>query len=322
MKKFSTLLKKVELKESIGMNPGNQMSLGLTNHWTPIDNIITNVNNLFGLQYGLVVRKGSDNVSLTITSSQFGDTEETAQRYLYSCVCGGKYLAQYIQEQGLNQVSLIQTGNAEFVFRFYANDINNGSCDAEVAAMGASACDMDANTSCCESELSRSINEDEEEMEDTTAREFAEIINTDDKIKAAQDFADKVATKMELPENLYFKATKDTDGNQSIALRYKYEVPRPFNKKQETVVSLMNFYKTGDDAVWVGAYINTQQWDEDILQLIDNLLKLVDAHETSNKYVYSIGSTMDDDKDNEESTEENTVPDPEDLNDDENNGGE
>ncbi len=212
-------MKTVELKESIGMNPGNSMALGVTNHYTPIDNIITNVNNLFAFKYGLLVQKCPDNASLTITSSFFGDTEETARAYLYKCICGGKYLAEYISEQGLNQVSLMQTGPAVFVFRFYASDIASAAtpaANAEIVDKGTSAVAALADDVCAgdvcayESELVRTtpINEDEEELEDKTAEEFAQIIDMEDKIKAADMFAKKIAQKMDMPDSFYFKGHK------------------------------------------------------------------------------------------------------------------
>lgn len=292
MKKFSTLVKNVELKESIGMNPGNSLACGVTNHYTPIDNIITNVRNLFGSMYSLVVTKYTDNVSLCVTSSNFGCTETSAREYLYKCTCGGKSLASYIYDQGLTEVSLISTGPSQFTFRFFAKDIavtDPNTVAAEIAAIGPS--DACSPAECYESELTIKdviLKEDEEEMNDTTVEDFSNIINMDNKIKAAEAFAEKISSQIPLPEYLYIKATKDSDNNQSIALRYKYEKPRPFGKKQEIIVSVMNIFHTGHDGIWVDAFVNKGVFDSNVTDVIENILKMIGAESTSNPAIWEI----------------------------------
>ena len=58
------------------VNPGNAMSLGVTNHLTPINNIVTNVRNFFGAQLGIIVCVAEDGVSLKMHSSRFVNKEE------------------------------------------------------------------------------------------------------------------------------------------------------------------------------------------------------------------------------------------------------
>lgn len=58
-------------------NPGNQMFSGVSNHWTPIDNIVTNVKNLFGIHMGIVASVAEDGVSIKLHSSKFYSKENT-----------------------------------------------------------------------------------------------------------------------------------------------------------------------------------------------------------------------------------------------------
>ena len=144
----------------------------------------------------------------------------------------------------------------------------------------------------------------EEELEDKTQEEIAEIINNSDKVKAAKDFAEKIASVVTLPESMYIKATKDVEGHESIALRYKFIKARPFGGKAETVISLMNIYSTGKDAVWVDAFLNRDMFDSEVISTIEAILQFIGAEPTDNECVWTIGKPDEEDDDKVEETPE------------------
>ena len=64
MKKFSQFHEKItESYVTSDINPGNALSnTGVTNHYTPIGNILLTVKNIFATQMGIVVSIGEDGV--------------------------------------------------------------------------------------------------------------------------------------------------------------------------------------------------------------------------------------------------------------------
>lgn len=300
-----------KLSESFA-NPGNGIAQGLMNHYTPIDNIIINVRNIFGALLGLVVSKGEDGVSLKIQSSNFTNPETTKDILYNSTFDGRTFLANYIIQQGLPDIKIICIGNYCVAY-FCPNDLatpSTGYCK-EMKESNMVECEMFG------------INEDisgynEEELEDKTQEEIANIINNTDKIKAAKEFEEKLKSVLELPENMYIKATKDNDGHESIALRYKSDKRRPFGGKVENIVSLMNIYSTGENAVWVDAYLNKDLFSNDILNVIETILGFIGAQQSSDECVWNIGvenkENEDDNKDNDEDNKEVSVEDGEEQN--------
>lgn len=273
----------------------NGTNIGVSNHYTPIDNIIINVRNMYGSVLGILVEKGEDGVSLKLKSSLFVN-EDTMHNMLNRVFCGTS-LKNYIYSQGLTGMKAIYTGQ-DYVAWFYPEDI------AGVGQPTCAACPEMEKACCHEAEMfnfDNIVKESEEELEDRSHDELVEIIDSTDKIKAAQQFADILSKRMELPNNIYVKATKDADGNESIALRYKYEKPRPFGKKKEEVISLMNIYHSGHDAIWVEAFLNKDIWDNDIITLINNILEIVGATETKDPAIWEIDTEVEDD--NEEGNE-------------------
>ena len=300
-----------KLSESFA-NPGNGIAQGLMNHYTPIDNIIINVRNIFGALLGLVVSKGEDGVSLKIQSSNFTNPETTKDILYNSTFDGRTFLANYIIQQGLPDIKIICIGNYCVAY-FCPNDLatsSTGYCK-EMKESNMVECEMFG------------INEDisgynEEELEDKTQEEIANIINNTDKIKAAKEFEEKLKSVLELPENMYIKATKDNDGHESIALRYKSDKRRPFGGKVENIVSLMNIYSTGENAVWVDAYLNKDLFSNDILNVIETILNFIGAQQSSDECVWNIGvenkENEDDNKDSDEEKKEVSVEDGEEQN--------
>ena len=82
-----------------------------------------------------------------------------------------------------------------------------------------------------------------------------EIINSKDKVKAAKQLELLVAQEMELPREYYFAGVKSKDGDESIALRWKYVKKRPHNKSSEVTRSLMNIFDMSKEGIWIQDYV-------------------------------------------------------------------
>ena len=67
MKRFTQLNENFTEK-----NNGNALvNTGVTNHYTPVQNILTNINNLFCVRLSVVGTVAEDGVSIKLTSSKF-----------------------------------------------------------------------------------------------------------------------------------------------------------------------------------------------------------------------------------------------------------
>lgn len=319
-------MKRITECMSLGRNPGNGVALGVTNHYTPIDNIVMNVRNLFGTFLGFVATKGDDGVSLTLASSSFTNPQKTQELvYSYYVNFGGgcTYLVDYIRNQGLQGFKVIDLGNSCIVC-FFPTDIKNAGKDAVMNAVPVKAI-QDANMHECEMIGGlcdrRLINEDSEvELEDRTHEELAEIINNTNKVKAAADFAARLEHAVKLPENMYIKATKDAEGHESISLRYKTVKRRPFGGKMDSVTSLMNIYCTGANAIWVDAYLNKSMYDDTIIDTIEAILQYLGAEATSDEAIWNLpedgGKMQKTDGNVPSQTKEENTPDTEENTDD------
>lgn len=298
MKKLSTLL------ESFDSNPGNSMKLGVMNHLTPISNIITNIRNLFGCVMGIVVEPGEDGVSLKLHSSSFCNPEAT-EKILNTPYLGNTNLKTYICQQGLCNIKIINIGQYCIVYcgptdiktadsvKKVTDKIkgDTGACtdkDGCLVKVNAAVTEMvQYNIEECEiTSLNESI--DDEELEDKTKEQLLKFIKGEDKVKAAEKLSELLATDIQLPPDYYFKGVKDTDGNESIALRYKFTKRRPFGKTIELTKSLLNIYSTGTDAVWVEAFLYRDKNSAEMNYIINTVLKLIGAEKTDDPCVYTI----------------------------------
>ena len=124
MRKLSESINVPVTAINLAENPGNGLNRGLSNHYTPIDNIISNVRNLFGSLLGLVVRKGEDGTSLKIQSSNFTTPEVTSSILFNSTFDGRTYLHSYIIQQGLTGFNIVNIGNYCIVY-YFAEKKNN-----------------------------------------------------------------------------------------------------------------------------------------------------------------------------------------------------
>ena len=314
MKRLSRIIKE-------GIQPGNQLNTtGVTNHYTPIQNILTNVKNLFCLLLGVVAEVGEDNVSIKLSSSQFiskQKTEEILWRAMYNDVFtyGTSSLYGYITSQGLPTVTFINLGGYYVVY-FSPNDIKTAE---DPNKMALNAMPEAANESMLdEFEIGTFIKEDdsEEEMKSETVSKVLELLDGPDKVKAAKQLELLVSKEIQLPREYYFSAIKFKSGEEAIALRWKYTKKMPFGKTEgdgeykETTVentrSLMHIFGKGEKAIWV------QDFDEDSLvelpeevkKLIQSILDLLEAGETDNPSVFSLTGERKERKDDDENKDE------------------
>lgn len=314
MKRLSRIIKE-------GAQPGNQITkTGVTNHYTPIQNILTNVKNLFCLLLGVVAEVGEDNVSIKLSSSQFVSkqkTEEILWRAMYNDVFtyGTSSLYGYITSQGLPTVTFINLGGYYVVY-FSPNDIKTAE---DPTKMALNAMPEAANESMLdEFEIGTFIKEDdsEEEMKSETVSKVLELLDGPDKVKAAKQLELLVSKEIQLPREYYFSAIKFKSGEEAIALRWKYTKKMPFGKSdgdgeyKETTVentrSLMHIFGKGEKAIWV------QDFDEDSLvelpeevkKLIQSILDLLEAGETDNPSVFSLTGERKERKDDDENKDE------------------
>ena len=104
MKKFSSFN-----ENFTETNPGN--ALGVTNHYTPVQNIVTNISNLFCVRLSIVATVAEDGFSVKLTSSKFTSKEainKILNLPLYSDVnYQQSTLYAYIMAQGLTNVNII-----------------------------------------------------------------------------------------------------------------------------------------------------------------------------------------------------------------------
>jgi hypothetical protein len=280
-----------QLREAYDCNPGNDMKLGVTNHLTPLNNIITNIRNFFGSTMGIVVEPGEDGVSLKLHSSKFVCPKEVSkvidQPYL-----GNTSLHSYICQQGLCNMKLINLGSYYVVY-FGPNDIRTAENPDKVAADAKCcvACSEMLQFNLFECEMD-SINEafDDEELEDKTKEQLLKFIQGTDKVKCAQKLSELLADDLNLPEDYYFCGVKDADGNESIALRYKFQKRRPFGKEVTLSKTLINIYNVGENAVWVEAFLTKDKNSDTMNRIVETTLKLIGAQPTDDPCVYVISS--------------------------------
>lgn len=297
--------------------PGNQLNnTGVTNHYTPIQNILTNVKNLFCLLLGVVAEVGEDNVSLKLSSSQFISKEKTEEllfRAMYNDVFtyGTSSLYGYIISQGLPKVSFINLGGYYVVY-FSPDDIKAAE---DPAKMAANALPSVANESMInEFEIGTFIKEDdgEEEMKSATVEKVLELLDGPDKVKAAKQLELLVSKEIQLPREYYFSAIKFKTGEEAIALRWKYSKKMPFGKtdgaegyKEVTVEntrSLMHIFGKGEQAIWVQDFAEDSlvELPEEVKKLIESILDLLEADTTNNPAIFSLTGERKERKDDED----------------------
>ena len=272
------------------VNPGNAYSnTGVTNHLTPVANIVAQIRNLFSPLTGVVASIAEDGFSVKLNSSKFASQEEVNKILYDTCIMKGTCLASYIQQQGLTVMKMINVGQY-FVVYFCPNDIKGAGKTDEVPAN--LPCKEMQELDIEETEMYSLIKEsdDDEEIKDITRQKVSELINSKDKVKAAKQLELLLTQELELPREYYFAGVKSKDGDESIALRWKYTKNRPHNKTSENVRSILNIYDMTGEGIWV------QDFDKDSMvtlpdevdKLIHSVLDFLGAEETENPAVWSL----------------------------------
>lgn len=311
MRRYSqSSLNSSNLNESWNDNPGKitpgngYFSKGVTNHYTPIENIITNINNLFGAQMSIVCNIGEDGVSIKLYSTRF-TTPEKINSMLYAQMyndLNGGSLYSYITQQGLPKCTTVKIGQ-DYVVYFSPDDIAQAEDPVCQCADKKCDCDNCCGNCCCpcpcemheraleEAELGIiTEDESEEELKDVTMEKILELIDSKDKVKAAKQLEILVSQQMNLPREYYFAGIKFKDGDEAIALRWKYTKKNPKGKTVENTRSIIHIFGKGDDAVWVQDYAKDSlvQLPDDVKKVIDEILELLEAEKTNDPAIYKI----------------------------------
>ena len=330
MKRFTE-----HIKESFNeVKPGNQLlKTGVTNHYTPIQNILTNINNLFCLTLGIVASVGEDNVSIKLSSSQFTSEQKTNEllwRSLYNDVFtyGTSSLQGYISSQGLPKVTMINLGGY-FVVYFSPDDmpaIANG-CNDGCCCKCDCPCPCEANECLYdEFEYTRIYegddqNQDDQNQDDDNQNQdidgakhkedpkpnevtIEDVLNNEDKVKAAKQLEILISQAVNLPREFYCTAIKFKNDDEALALRWKYEKKLPTGKSTENTRSLIHIFTGEDKKIWVQDYAEDSMVElpKEVQTLIENVLKFLKAEKTEDPAVFTLGKGSDDsdDKDNKD----------------------
>ena len=311
MKRFSKYVN--EGCVTADVNQGNAYSnTGVTNHLTPVGNIVTQIRNLFSPLTGVVASVAEDGFSVKLNSSKFVSQEEVNKILYDTNIMRGTCLASYIQQQGLTVMKMINVGQY-FIVYFCPNDIKGAGKTDEVPAN--IPCKEMQELDIEETEMYSLIKEsdDDEEIKDITRQKISELIASKDKVKAAKQLELLLTQELELPREYYFAGVKSKDGDESIALRWKYTKNRPHNKTSENVRSILNIYDMTGEGIWV------QDFDKDSMvtlpdevdKLIHSVLDFLGAEETDNPAVWSLegsepGKKKDKDEDDKDKNKESS----------------
>lgn len=283
---------------------GAQQPIGLSNHYTPVENIITNVKNLYAIRLGFTVEKFG-NYGIVLRSNLFL-TDSDVYSILYADLYqpGTSSVCTYVYNQGLTKMQVLEEGDYKIVI-FEPTDI------AEPAKVPTVVPSPQTNTfeeskEEYEVESQYLLKEDQygnvqmqntigdQEIDILQKNDLRQLLGGDDKVKAAKAFATAVSQNMKLPENYYIKAVRDEDGNESVALRYRYEKRRPFGKTQTITKTLMNIYGLGDDGIWVDGYDDKASVPEEMRGIIDDMLNFIGVRRTGDNCSFTIAQDPND----------------------------
>ena len=125
MKRFSEHIKESKINNAVTF--GNSLNNGVTNHYTPVQNLLTNIKNLFCQLLGVYAEVAEDGFSIKLSSVQFTSEQKTSEilhRPMYNDAFsyGTSSLEGYIMSQGLRKVTLINLGSYYVVY-FSPEDI-------------------------------------------------------------------------------------------------------------------------------------------------------------------------------------------------------
>ena len=346
MKRFSEHIK--ESKINNGVTFGNSLNNGVTNHYTPVQNILTNIKNLFCQLLGVYAEVAEDGFSIKLSSVQFTSEQKTSEilhRPMYNDVFsyGTSSLEGYIMSQGLRKVTLINLGSYYVVY-FSPEDIkaaqspinmeNNikgytsvgeysGECCPNPCEMKESLYDefelcylnekednsnnsndnsSDQNNDSSSDESNNTDNSSNDNSNSDSDDKISEILNSEDKVKAAKQLEILISQKIQLSREFYFTAIKFKNEDEAIALRWKYDKKLPNGKSTENVRSIMHIFGTGENAIWVQDYAKDSivELPKEIKKLIENVLKILGAKSTNDPAIFNLGSGSSDDSNSDD----------------------
>lgn len=286
------------------VNPGNSMALGVTNHLTPIQNILTNVRNFFATQLGVVASIGEDGVSLKLNSSKFVNKKEI-DAVLTNPIQRNMCLKEYIQAQGLDFIKMIDLGQYWVVY-FSPSDVKTAVPGMEAVPATAPVKEqLELRIEEAEIDNCYMVLEDEdEEVKNPNKEEIANILSMKDKVKAAKKLEALVAKETELPREYYFAAVKTQKGKEVLALRWKYTKRSGVKETIELTKSLMHIYDDGN--VFCADLDKNSMFKlpTETNTLINNILDMFDAEKTNDSALFKIKDfEKKDDSKKEESSE-------------------
>ena len=285
MKTFTTLNEQCATSD---VNPGNLGSLGVTNHLTPVQNILTNVRNFFATQLGVVASIGEDGVSIKLNSSKFVNKEEI-EKVLNNPIQKTMSIKQYIQSQGLDLIKMIALGQY-WVIYFSPSDVKTAMPGMEAVPATAPVKEqLEMNIDEAEFTTYKMFFEDEdEEVTNPNKDELSEILSLSDKVKAAKKLEALVAKEIELPREYYFAAVKTAKGKEVIALRWKYTKRTGKKETSELKKSLMHIYDDGE--IFCGDLDKNSMFKlpTETNTLINNVLDMFDAEKTNDSAIFKI----------------------------------
>ena len=321
MKRFTEHIKEAANE----VKPGNQLlKTGVTNHYTPIENILTNIKNLFCLSLGIVASVGEDGVSIKLSSSQFTTQEKTNEllwRSLYNDVFtyGTSSIQGYITAQGLTKVTTINLGGYYVVY-FSPNDIATAEDPVCMAARCECPCPCEANECLYdEFEFSHIYEGDDQNQDDQNQDDqnqdidgakhkedpkpnevtIEDVLNNEDKVKAAKQLEILISQAVNLPRDFYCAAIKFKNDDEAIALRWRYEKKLPTGKSTENTRSLIHIFTGEDKKIWVQDYAKDSivELPKEVQTLIENVLKFLKAEKTEDPAIFTLGKSSDDNND-------------------------
>jgi len=317
MKTFSKLV--TEGCVTADVNQGNALTLGVTNHLTPVQNIVTNIKNLF-CTLPIVASVGEDGFSVKLNSSKFVNKTEI-NKVLNEPVYQMQSLSSFIMQQGLDLIKMIQIGQYWVVY-FSPRDIKPAEPGKEPNAAAWPCTEQFVD----EAEMDSFITEadDDEELADLTKQKIAEIIGGKDKVKGAKQLELLVGSEVELPRDYYFAGVKDKQGLESIALRWKYQVKRPKGMTGEVTKSLINIYGLEKDGVWVADFDEDSMFKlpDEVKKLIETVLEFIGAEKTDDPCVWSLAEKKEEIKKDDKKEEDNDKPEDSDKKSDDTNNEE
>lgn len=267
-------------------NPGNDISLSLANHLTPIGNIVTNISNIFCASLGICAEIGEDGNSLKLYSSRFWSKDDM-MNILYESVCG-KSLHSYIIEQGLTSMAAINLGQ-HYVAYFYAQDLYNSQHYPNPVE------------SCKESATGEAeiiyknllIKEGEEvDLEDEQIKDLQKqrlkLFSSEDQVKCANEICNLYKKSHQLPDNWTIRALKDEDGDICTALRQNYKRETHNGKEVDASKSWVYVYGAGPNSIWAPGMKNPDHLDKEVRHEMESFLQWMGAEPTEKPHQYNL----------------------------------